>query len=160
MSICIRQLYATRSDKYPDVNPETVDALAARLARHDRLVEVGIGDRVAVAAALVERGLTVTATDVSARSVPEGVRFVRDDVTDPDPSVYAGADAVYALNLPRDLHRATRSVARAAGAEFLFTTLGAEQPAVDVERVTLPGETLYVARPRRRRRAGPDDAVE
>jgi hypothetical protein len=83
------------------------------------------------------------------------VRFVRDDVVSraggdaPLGPTYA-VDAVYALNLPPELHRPTRDVAHAAGADCLFTTLGGDQPLVPVERVTLDAdaavETLYVSR--------------
>ncbi|WP_135820497.1 UPF0146 family protein [Halostella litorea] len=123
----------------------STDALADRLARYDRVVEVGVGRRTDVAAALSARGVAVVATDVRERPVPEGVRFVRDDVTDPDPAVYADAGAVYALNAPPELHRPLRDAAERANADLLFTTLGGDGPAVPVERETLPGETLYRA---------------
>ncbi|WP_136590675.1 UPF0146 family protein [Salinigranum halophilum] len=129
----------------------TTAALADYLSRYARVVEVGVGRRTDVAAALVDRGTDVTATDLYARSVPDGVRFVRDDVVARAErgarvdSLYA-VDAVYALNLPPELHRPARDVAHAAGADFLFTTLGGDQPTVPVERVTLDAETLYVAR--------------
>ena len=126
--------------------PETLDALVARFAEFDAAVEVGVGRRTVVADALAETGIDVTATDRRVRSVPEPVRFVVDDVTDPDPSVYAGAELVYALNLPPELHRPTLAAAREAGAAFMFTTLGTDQPLVPVERETLPAETLFVAR--------------
>ncbi|MFB6084895.1 MAG: UPF0146 family protein [Halorientalis sp.] len=120
-------------------------ALIDRLAGYDTLVEVGVGERPAVAAALADRGCTVTATDVHDRPVPPGVDFARDDVTDPDPDLYADADAVYALNCPPELHRPTRAVARGADADFLFTTLGGDPPLIPVDRETLPGGTLFVA---------------
>ncbi|MFB6170373.1 MAG: UPF0146 family protein [Haloarculaceae archaeon] len=120
-------------------------ALVARLGEYDTLVEVGVGRRHDVARALAERGCEVTATDVHERSVPD-VAFVRDDVTDPDPAVYAGADAVYALNLPPELQGPTLAVAADAGADCLFTTLGGDPATVPVERETLPGETLFRAR--------------
>ena len=128
------------------MRPETTAALRDRLARFDTLVEVGIGRRTALAAALAAADCAVTATDLRERSVPDGVAFVRDDVTDPDLAVYRGADAVYALNLPPELHRPARAVARRVDAQFCFTTLGGDPPGVPVERETVPGETLYVAR--------------
>jgi uncharacterized UPF0146 family protein len=127
------------------VEQRTRDALVARLDRYETLVEVGVGRAPDVAAALAARGRTVTATDVRAVPVPEGVRFVRDDITTPDPAVYAGADAIYALNLPPELQRPALTVARAAGADFLFTTLGADPTLVPVRPETLPGETLFRA---------------
>jgi len=125
---------------------ETRAALVERLGSFDPLVEVGIGNRNDVAAALAEEGHTVTATDVHDRSVPDGVAFVRDDVTDPDESVYEDAETVYALNSPPELHRPLMELGRAVDAAVLFTTLGADQPTVPVERETLPGETLYRVR--------------
>jgi len=125
------------------VQGNTRDALLARLTGFDRLVEVGVGRRTDVAAALATAGRTVTATDIVDRDEPEGVAFVRDDVTDPDRSVYREADAVYALNCPPELHRPLLAVARDAGAACLFTTLGGEPPAVDATPEALPGETLY-----------------
>jgi uncharacterized UPF0146 family protein len=133
--------------------------LAARLATYDRLVEVGIGRRPEVAAALVDADCEVTATDVFDAPTPDGVRFVRDDVVaraeahdgppgDPLPDHYR-VDAVYGLNLPAELQRPARDVARAAGADFLFTTLGFEEPVVPVARETVGGETLYVVERRR-----------
>ncbi|WP_254766570.1 UPF0146 family protein [Salinilacihabitans rarus] len=123
-----------------------LEGILARLEGYDRVVEVGIGRRSEVAAALAARGVHVVATDVHPREVPDGVRFVVDDVVDPDLDVYAGADALYALNLPPELHRPTRAVARRVGADFLFTTLGGDGPAVPVERESVPGDTLFLAR--------------
>jgi len=125
---------------------ETLDALVARLAEFDTAVEIGIGRRPVVAETLADHGLDVTATDRRVRSVPDSVQFVADDVTDPDPAVYAGADLIYALNLPPELHRPTLAVARECDATFAFTTLGTDQPLVPVERQTLPAETLFIAR--------------
>ncbi|WP_243700357.1 UPF0146 family protein [Halorussus pelagicus] len=112
----------------------------------ERLVEVGIGERTDVAAALADAGKTVTATDIYPREVPANVAFAEDDVLDPDPALYRDADAVYALNLPPELHRPVLDAARRHDAAFLFTTLGGDPPAVPVERETVPGETIFVAR--------------
>jgi uncharacterized UPF0146 family protein len=131
------------------VQAQTVDAIVARLDGFDSVVEVGIGHRTAVAGALAGAGVSVTATDIYDRDVPEGVAFVRDDVTDPDRSVYADADAVYALNCPPDLHRSIANLASDVAADFLFTTLGGDPPAVPVTRETLPGETLFTAKTER-----------
>ena len=121
--------------------PDIVDVLAA----FDQLVEVGVGRRPGVARALVERGRTVTATDLVRRDVPDSVEFVRDDVTTPDESVYEGADAVYALNCPPDLHRSLVEVADTVGAACLFTTLGGDPPTVPVDRQTTATATVFVA---------------
>lgn len=129
--------------------PTTREAVAARLARYDHLLEVGIGRRPDVAAALAAAGKDVTATDVHERTVPGGVAFAVDDVVAAaareDPGERYRVDAVYALNAPPELHRAIRDVARAAGADCLFTTLGGDGPEVPVERETVGRGTLFVA---------------
>jgi uncharacterized UPF0146 family protein len=129
------------------------DALADRLAASDALVEVGVGERPAGARQLADRGCTVTATDVhepacvADGSFPDRVAFVRDDLTDPTPETYADADVVYALNCPPELQRPLVDVAREAGADAAFTTLGADPAVVPATAEALPGvrETLYVA---------------
>ncbi|MFC7027371.1 UPF0146 family protein [Halomicroarcula sp. GCM10025324] len=125
-------------------DPET--ELVSRLLSVDSVVEVGVGNRPGVAGRLAAEGVAVTATDIDPRPVPDGVRFVVDDVTDPDRSVYAGADVVFARNLPPELHRPTRAVARSVDAACWFTTLGGDPPTVPVDTEQLPGgETLYRA---------------
>ncbi|MDG5760744.1 UPF0146 family protein [Natronococcus sp. A-GB1] len=116
------------------------------LATYDRAVEIGIGRRTDLAATLVEADVSVTATDITRRAVPGAVEFITDDVVDPDLAVYEGADVIYARNLPPELHRPTLEVAERVGADFLFTTLGGDQPAIPVERRTVREGTLYVAR--------------
>ena len=122
-------------------------SLVDRLSQYEELVEVGVGERPEIAAGLADRGRGVTATDVHDRDVPEGVRFVRDDVTDPAAGVYGDADAVYALNCPPELQGPLVDAARAAGADCLFTTLGADPAVVDVTPETLSGDTLFYAKP-------------
>ncbi len=121
-------------------------ALCDRLDGADRAVEIGVGRRPEVAAGLAARGVAVTATDLWERSVPEEVRFVRDDVTDPRRAVYAGADVLYARNLPPELQRPTVELARVVEAACLFTTLGGDPAVVPARREQLPAETLYRAR--------------
>ncbi|MFB6142276.1 MAG: UPF0146 family protein [Halorientalis sp.] len=138
------------------MQPSTRDAVAARLARYDSVLEIGIGHSPDVAAALAADGVDVTATDVHERDVPDGVRFVRDDIVPRSERATPGdryaVDAIYALNLPPELHRPARDVAHAAGADFLFTTLGYDAPAIPVDRESVGPETVYVARERGRRR--------
>jgi uncharacterized UPF0146 family protein len=145
MSTSIPNGYAPPWHKHLGVEERTAAALADRFADADRAVEVGIGTNAAVARRLADRGVAVTATDVHDRSVPDGVRFVRDDVTDPAPAVYRGADLVYALNCPPELHRALRAVAALVAADCRFTTLGGDPPAVEATPEQVPGDTLFRA---------------
>lgn len=133
------------------------DPLIVRQLRGaDRLLEVGIGARTGVAAALAAAGADVRATDVVEQSVPDGVRFRVEDVTTvDDPDEFHRVDVVYALNCPPDLHRPIRDLAESVGATFRFTTLGYDEPAIPVQRESLTdGEkrvTFYTAEPSRTR---------
>lgn len=134
----------------------------AELDRFDRLLEVGSGDRLGVAEALADRGRDVIAIDVAVDDGDDGgtggsagsLRVRRNDVIsladahDPSDAIGAdgGIDAVYARRLPAELQRPTVELARRLDADCLFTTLGFEEPIVPVERRSLPGSTLYVAR--------------
>lgn len=126
--------------------------VADALADYDSACEIGVGRRPTVAATLAERGLSVVATDVRPRAVPEGVQFVRDDLVaaaerarrDDDPGAPYHADVLYALHCPPELHRPLATVAAATGADAAFTTLGGDPPTVPVTPAPLPGgATLY-----------------
>jgi len=129
-------------------------ALVARFSAYETAVEIGVGRRPEVAVGLADAGVSVTATDVADADdvdVPASVPFVRDDVVaaserdDPGEAYHVGL--VYGLNLPPELHRPALEVAEAVDADFLFTTLGYDSPAVSTTTESLPGgETLYVAR--------------
>ncbi|WP_435159598.1 UPF0146 family protein [Haladaptatus sp. DFWS20] len=128
------------------MNPDTRDEIVAHLADYQSAVEIGIGNHPDVAGALADAGTVVTATDIRPRKVPTNVRFVLDDVTNPDSTVYENCDVVYSLNIPPELHRPALSVAKACDSVFCFTTLGGDQPSVPVRRETISGETLFWAR--------------
>lgn|GEM_PF-82971 len=119
-------------------------AVAAALPAGDRAVEVGVGTRPAVASALAATGVEVVATDVRERDLPPSVTFVQDDVTDPDLSVYADADLVYAIHCPPELHASLLAVGRAVGAAVRFTTLGGDPPAVPARPRRVGGTTVHV----------------
>lgn len=130
----------------PTVNDATRDALVERFRPFDPAVELAVGRRTEVAEALAGTN-TVVATDLVDRPVPGGVRFVRDDLAEPDRSVYADATLLYALNLPEELHRPALDLAEAVDATLAFTTLGTESPVVPIaRRETLPRETLFWVR--------------
>ena len=154
-------------------------ALVDELARYDRLLEIGIGNRPGVARSLAERGRDVVAVDValgeralaaadetdgaplagSLRAVEGDVLALAeragDEAASPDWLTAADVDAVYACHLPAELQRPTVTLADRLDAACLFTTLGFEEPTVPVRRRSVPGTTVYVARDGP---SGPDSA--
>ena len=130
-----------------------VRSLTDALAPFDRLAEVGVGDRTDLAAALAA-GADVVVVDVDPPDPPSGVRAVHDDVVararrvDGDPTAlgpYAGRDALYARRLPPELQRPALTVARAAGAPLLFTTLGGDPAVVSARPESVREGTLFRA---------------
>ncbi|MDV7350192.1 UPF0146 family protein [Halorubrum distributum] len=157
--------------------PPSERALVAALDPYARLIEIGVGRRPDVARTLAERGREVVAIDVetseaardaaardaakSPEAAGEGsLRAVTADVTalatDDERAIRnalgpsaseSGFDAVYARNLPAELQRPTVALAERLDAACLFTTLGFEEPVVDVRRrATESGTVVYVAR--------------
>ncbi|MFB6113797.1 MAG: UPF0146 family protein [Halodesulfurarchaeum sp.] len=116
------------------------------LLDYETVVEVGIGTRVDLSATLVDAGVSVVATDVVERSVPDGVTFVLDDLTDPDVAVYDGAGAIVGRNLPPELQGPMVSVATAVDADWLFTTLGTDPALVPADPLTVVDGTVFVPR--------------
>ena len=125
----------------------TIDLLLRVLTRGDHAVEVGIGERPGMAQTLTDRGISVTAVDTVERTVPQGIRFVQDDITSPSSDVYASADLLYARRLPAELHRPMMVVATQYGIPCYFTTLGTEWPVIPVETVTTEQATWYTSEP-------------
>lgn len=155
------------------VSPSVPDELVAALSGFDAALEVGIGRRTTAASRLAAGGTSVVAIDVdgdAVGTVSDAVAFATVDVRDlagaADPiaelrsrvverasgsdssrltTVPHEFDLVYALNLPAELQRPTVALAERLGAVCAFTTLGFEEPVVDVERRTVGSDTLYVA---------------
>ncbi len=114
------------------------------LAWAETAIEVGIGPRPGLAAALVEAGVSVTAVDLDDRSVPGGVGFVRGDITlDRTVEALPPADLVYARRLPEELQPPAASVAERLDAPLYFTTAGFEQPVLSVGRIPTNEGTWY-----------------
>jgi uncharacterized UPF0146 family protein len=128
------------------------DALVERFSQYTSAVEVGIGNRPAVAGALASRGVDIAATDIVSCSVPHAVTFVHDDIVTTSkqhtPKPVYDVELLYALNLPPELHRPFRDVAVTVGADCRLTTLGYDVPVVPSRPVSLPGgDTLYIVEP-------------
>ncbi|QWC19533.1 UPF0146 family protein [Halorubrum sp. 2020YC2] len=145
--------------------PGVARALAAR-GREVVAFDVDVSEAARDAAAETQASgggsLRVVAADVTALSIADD-RAVRDALgcgaseDEPaaggeptaggEPSAAAGVDAVYARNLPAELQRPTVALAERLDAACLFTTLGFEEPIVDVRRRSAEaGPVVFVAR--------------
>lgn len=109
-----------------------------------RAVEVGVGRRPDTAETLSQRGFEVVCTDIEPRETPESVEFHVDDVREPDLDVYGGADVVYSVRPPYEIHGALADVAASVDADLVIAPLGSEGTSLDHELVNVDGQALYV----------------
>jgi len=94
---------------------------------YHRAVEVGIG-RNTVAAELVSgAGALMRCTDVKDLEHPAHFRFVKDDIFEPDISLYQGADVIYAIRPGIEMVPPLMDLARQINADLLVCHLGFER---------------------------------
>lgn len=108
-------------------------AIAEYIAKNypsaEKIIEVGVGKMPDVALELSRllSGCEVILTDV-VEPAPSltGVKFVRDDITEPTLSVYEGAALIYAMRPPPELQPYLLRLARTVGADLLIKPLAGE----------------------------------
>lgn len=105
------------------------------------VVEVGIGRKWDVAIQLSAAGFEVIATDVMDID-PQGFGFVKDDINNPDMSIYRIAGLIYSIRPPPELFTSIMNVARSAGADCLIRPLSNEFPE-NGELINYRGERFY-----------------
>ena len=89
--------------------------------------EIGVGHFPDVALALLEAGVRVFATDI--KPFPHrGLKVIVDDVTQPNTSLYAGVDLIYALRPPLELVPYMQELASGVGAALIVKPLASECP--------------------------------
>lgn len=97
------------------------EAVVQALPKGARVVEVGVGARWDTLEDLLERrpDLAVVATDVHAGRLvgaPGTVRTLKEDINEPKPWLYEGADLVYAVRCPEEMQvPLAKAVAGTAG---------------------------------------------
>lgn len=92
-----------------------------------KIIEVGAGRMWDTARKLSEEGFDVVLVDVIDIS-PEGLRYVRDDIMNPDLSIYQGANLIYSIRPPVELYPYIIKVARNVQADCIIRPLSNEFP--------------------------------
>jgi uncharacterized UPF0146 family protein len=88
----------------------------------------------------------VEPTELSGR-----VKFVRDDITEPNLSIYKGAVLVYSVRPPPELQPYLLGVAREAGADLIIKTLAGENTSLKGGNlINYHGVAFYVFRGKRK----------
>jgi Uncharacterized protein conserved in archaea len=125
--------------------------VTALLAGAPRVTEVAIGADDSVATALIDRGVTVYATDIRRRPVDRRIHLRTDDLVAAagraEPGAVYASPIIYARRLPAELQRPLRQVAARVGARWLFTTCGFEQPVIRTRRQRLGDGTVVHVTP-------------
>jgi hypothetical protein len=123
-----------------------------------RIVEVGVGKVPDVAIELQELlpACEVIVTDVAESPELSGrVKFVRDDITEPNLSIYEGAALIYAVRPPPELQPYLLKVARGVGTDLLIKPLAGENMSLrGGELINYRGVAFYAFRGRSRGRLG------
>lgn len=109
-------------------------------------MEVGIGSSVEVMEELKENlpGCQLIATDVRKVPVPEGVEFFRDDIFEPDLSIYRGSDLIYSLRAPPELYSPLCILSRKIKADLLLKPLSSEESPENGKLVNFSGASFYL----------------
>ena len=109
-----------------------------------KVVEIGIGRRLETAAELATKGFEVVAVDVI-NIIPDNFTFFRDDVTDPEISIYRGASLIYSIRPPPELFPYIVRLAESVKADCIIRPLGNEFP-VGGKLVNYGRERFYIWR--------------
>jgi uncharacterized UPF0146 family protein len=118
-----------------------VEDLAEYIAgRYQKSAEIGIGHFPDLALALARRGVDIFATDI----IPffyDGLKFVVDDVTKPDISLFYGVDLIYSMRPPPELVYYMDRLAARLSAAVIVKPLTSEF--VEGRKVVRHGDTTF-----------------
>ncbi len=89
-------------------------------------MEIGIGRNTAVKDALIAAGVEVKCTDIHPEPGVAGAEVIRDDVHEPDVSLYRGAEVIYAVRPGVEMVPSMIRLAQRVNADLLVYHLGGE----------------------------------
>ncbi len=91
-----------------------------------RAVEIGPGRTFTAARILHNSGRLLTAVDIHPCTAPPGVPFVQDDIWNPLPAHYTGADVLYAIRPGYEILPSIIRLGKEIGADVIVYHLGFE----------------------------------
>jgi uncharacterized UPF0146 family protein len=95
-------------------------------ARYSAAVEVGIGKNTVAADIIRDAGKKIRCTDLKKTVPAEGLNCVIDDIFEPSPEIYSGAEVIYAIRPGIEMIPPLISLARQVNADLLVYHLGFE----------------------------------
>jgi uncharacterized UPF0146 family protein len=105
----------------------TEQEIGRYIAKHYHIVvEAGVGNNFEAARVIHDAGIKILCTDIREREPPEGISFVRDDVTCPRMDLYRGSDCIFAIRPGEEMMFPLVDLASQLGADLLVYHLGFE----------------------------------
>ncbi len=95
-------------------------------AHYEHPVEIGIGANSTAATIIRDSGILLRCTDIRAVTLPDGIRFLQDDIFTPSLPFYAGADLLYAIRPAEEMIPPMITLARKLSCDLLVYHLGFE----------------------------------
>lgn len=112
-----------------------------------KIVEVGVGkvpETVRELRRLLPKCQLVVTDIEEPEELPEGVRFVYDDVTEPNVQIYEGASLVYSIRPPSELQPFLFKIARKVGADLLIKSVADEEVLEGGKLFNYQGATFHL----------------
>lgn len=123
------------------------DWISENYSSANKIIEVGVGKTTEALEKLRKQlpQCTLIATDVRKVPVPEGVKFIRDDVTNPDSSKYREADLIFSLRAPPELYSSLKQIAGEVDADLLVKPVSSEESPSWGKLVNYSGISFHLA---------------
>ncbi len=111
-----------------------------------KIIEVGIGKTSYTMDKLKEflSQTTLIATDSRKVSVPKGIKFKLDDITNPDMSIYQNADLIYSLRIPPELYPPIFELAEQTNSDVLVKPVSSEEAPPKGKLINYSGTSFYL----------------
>jgi uncharacterized protein len=93
--------------------------------RYTSVVEIGIGHAPTVAVRLLEKGVSIVATDTRPFYY-EQFKVIVDDITEPDLTVYRNVDLIFSIKPPPELVPYMKNTAKSVSADLIVKPLASD----------------------------------
>ena len=125
---------------------KTAEWISKNYTSAEKIVEVGVG-RVTRVLEELSRKMPETeliATDIREVTVPDGVKFVRDDIMDPKMEVYESAALVYSMRPPAEFYPLLSKIGEKTGSDLMVNPVSSEESPLWGNPINYSGVFFYV----------------
>lgn len=117
----------------------------------DKIIEVGVGQNTNVLEKLAEEtpNCELVGTDVRNVETPKGVKFVLDDIKEPEYEIYENADLIFCIRIPPELYPHLFEISQKVNADFLVKPVSSEEAPERGKVVNYSGVSFYISKNRK-----------